>query len=157
MKSQILVFVALFITATLSTGLWFDYSNSKFHRGDDYDYINIYCRGGSGSYTWDYTALPSGWYGRNNRVYFPRGDYNTGKYYGFKVRVNDRIYGSQLRRAIIFNIGQNDLTDIFDASYTYNVQDSSSFNNLINRRSIILNPRSTQIRVSYSFPSIDLV
>ena len=159
MESKIFVFLALLITATLSTGLWFDYSNSKFNRGDDYDYFNIHCRGGSGSYTWEYNSLPSGWYGRNNRIYFPRGSYNTGKYYGFKVRVNDRIYGNQLGRAIFLNIGQNDISDIFDTSYTYNVQDSNSFRSLVNRRNNVLNTGSvtTQIRTSYSFPSISEV
>lgn len=57
------------------------------------------------------------------------------------------------------NIGQNDLSDIFDTSYTYDVQDSSAFNRLVSRRSSILSNTGsvTQIRTSYSFPSIDTI
>lgn len=107
MKNTGLIVFALLISVSISTGLWFDYRNSKFESDSDYDYVTLSCQGGSGSYSWKYSSLPSGWFTRSNRIYLPRGQYKNGNYYGFKVQVSDRIYGDELKKSVFVNVGNN--------------------------------------------------
>ena len=73
MRTTIFVLFALLVATTLSTGMWLDYRSCEYQRKGDYDQINLSCEGGSNSYLWEYSNLPSGWVPQNNIIYVPAG------------------------------------------------------------------------------------
>lgn len=166
MRTQSIVLLAILLVAATCGGrgnLWFDYGRTRVNRSGDWNVVTIPCSGGSGSYAYSFDSVPLGWRVYGNQLYVPRSVSN--KYYAVRVGVNDNIYGNTLRRAVVFNLGNTGVSDIFDTDYDYSIDNPVQFTALINQRQITIrigtsSPAPTPAPVipstpSYNFPTDD--
>lgn len=123
MKTTSILLIACLAFSVTSTGWFFDVSKTRVETKEDWDVVSIPCVGGSEDYEWEFEQIPSGWYARNDKVYVPKGKFDVSKYYGLKVRVFDKLFGSFLNKSIFLNVEDTDVNDCFDVDAEVDVKD----------------------------------
>ena len=150
MKAQAIVLLAvLLFTATCGGNLWFDLGRCRVNNSGSWRIVTIPCSGGSGSYDWSWDYVPAGWRTYRNQLWAPVSA-PVNQYYGVRVGVTDNIYGGNLQRAVVFNLGSSGVNDAFDTDYTYAIDSPTQFTTLVNNRQVT-------IRISTGAPAAPTV
>lgn len=132
-NSSLLVLITLF-ALTFAGDMWFDYRSFDFSQRGDFREIELSCSGGSGNYLWDYSDLPRGWTYNTNILIIPVVNFSADQYYGFKISVTDRIFGSSLSKSIYISFESTGIEDVFDSAYTDDITNTSFFESMIVKR-----------------------
>ncbi len=118
MTIKIALFIGLLLVLASAGGLSFNVDGCKAEKYTSWDALYCPCSGGSGNYQYQYEKLPPGWFANKDRIYAPKGKFQSNNIYGARVTVNDKSNNQFLKRSLLFNYDQaNNLGKVYDTDF----------------------------------------
>jgi peptidoglycan hydrolase CwlO-like protein len=139
-------------TTSTSAPLTLTPTNCKVAKTTQADTFSCPCSGGSGTYNWAFTELPSGWAIVNNSILSaPSGGIKDNLLYGCKVQVNDKTTKQSVSKSLFFYLKAGKIVTIVDYPYDFKsnmlISTAGSFLgaglSILANIATILNPTST--------------
>lgn len=122
MKTGLALIAGLLITDGLAGGSSLSVGGCNLSHSSTGSSFGCDCSGGSGSYSWNYSSLPSGWTSQGNRVNIPKGNYQDNRVYGAQVEVRHQKTNQSAKKSLYFSIKNGQVNRIAEHYGDFNTQ-----------------------------------